>query len=94
MISKVHEWAMQYQPDGAPEPPSAKYQAHLPLRVSRETINKVVERKGVHCTHVDALRWVLLIVVRQFMNAVLSEIQITDLILVNIAGILPLQLDR
>jgi hypothetical protein len=48
---------MQYQPAGAPPPPSAKYQAHLSLRVSRETINAAVERRGVHCTHVDALRF-------------------------------------
>lgn len=53
----LHEWAMQYHPDGAPPPPSAKYQSSLNLRVSRETINETVERKGVHCTHVDALRF-------------------------------------
>ena len=53
----LHEWAMQYQPEGAPPPPSAKYQAHLPLRVSREQINAAVERSGVSCTHVDALRY-------------------------------------
>ncbi|KAL7566963.1 hypothetical protein ACA910_019894 [Epithemia clementina (nom. ined.)] len=53
----LHEWAMQYQPVGAPPPPSAKYQAHLPLRVDQDIINQVVERKGVHCTHVDALRY-------------------------------------
>lgn len=53
----LHEWAMQYQPDGAPTPPSGKYQAHLPLRVSRKVINDTVERKGVSCTHVDALRF-------------------------------------
>ena len=53
----LHEWAMQYQPDGAPPPPSAKYQSHLPLRVDRQVINQVVERKGVHCTHVDALKY-------------------------------------
>lgn len=53
----LHEWAMQYWPEGAPPPPSAKYQAHLPLRVSREMINAVVERRGVSCTHVDALRY-------------------------------------
>jgi len=53
----LHEWAMQYQPEGAPLPPSAKYQAHLPLRVSRKVICEAVERKGVHCTHVDALRF-------------------------------------
>ena len=53
----LHEWAMQYQPEGAPVPPSGKYQAHLPLRVDRETITRTVERKGIHCTHVDALRF-------------------------------------
>lgn len=53
----LHEWAMQYQPDGADPPPSAKYQSHLPLRVSRDVINQAVERRGISCTHVDALRY-------------------------------------
>ncbi|CAB9497598.1 expressed unknown protein [Seminavis robusta] len=53
----LHEWAMQYHPDGEPSPPSAKYQAHLPLRVSRQVISETVERKGISCTHVDALRF-------------------------------------
>ncbi len=53
----LHEWAMLYQPDGAAPPPSGKYQKHLPLRVSRETINSAVERRGISCTHVDALRF-------------------------------------
>jgi len=53
----LHEWAMQYQPANAPPPPSAKYQKHLPLRVSRQVINETVERKGISCTHVDALRF-------------------------------------
>lgn len=53
----LHEWAMQYHPDGAPPPPSAKYQGHLPLRVDQQVINETVERDGVHCTHVDALRY-------------------------------------
>ena len=53
----LHEWAMQYHPEGAPPPPSAKYQAHLQLRVPREVINETVERKGISCTHVDALRF-------------------------------------
>lgn len=52
----LHEWAMQYQPPGAPEPPSRKYQ-ELPLRVSQAEINAAVERRGVRCTHVDALRF-------------------------------------
>jgi hypothetical protein len=54
----LHEWAMQYHPDPtAPPPASAKYQAHLELRVDRSIVNAVVERRGVHCTHVDALRY-------------------------------------
>ncbi len=53
----LHEWAMQYHPEGAAPPPSAKYQSVLPLRVSREVINETVERKGISCTHVDALRF-------------------------------------
>ena len=53
----LHEWAMQYHPEGEPSPPSAKYQAHLPLRVNRQVINDTVERKGISCTHVDALRF-------------------------------------
>ena len=53
----LHEWAMLYRPPGAPQPPSAKYQSHLPLRASQETINAAVERRGISCTHVDALRF-------------------------------------
>lgn len=53
----LHEWAMQYHPLDAPPPPSAQYQSSLPLRVSRDIINKTVERKGIDCTHVDALRF-------------------------------------
>ena len=53
----LHEWAMQYHPPGADPPPSGKYQSHMPLRVSREVINEAVERRGIHCTHVDALRF-------------------------------------
>jgi len=53
----LHEWAMQYHPQGADPPPSAKYQNSLKLRVSREVINETVERKGIRCTHVDALRF-------------------------------------
>jgi hypothetical protein len=53
----MHEWAMQYWPEGAPPPPSAKYQQHLPLRVSRDVVNAAVERRGISCTHVDALRY-------------------------------------
>lgn len=53
----LHEWAMQYWPEGADPPPSARYQASaMPLRVSRETLNAAVE-SGVSCTHVDALRF-------------------------------------
>jgi hypothetical protein len=42
----LHEWAMQYQPPGAADPPSRKYQ-ELPLRVSQDEINAAVERRGV-----------------------------------------------
>jgi hypothetical protein len=53
----LHEWAMQYHPPGAPPPPSAQYQQHLPRRVPVATINAAVERVGTRCTHVDALRY-------------------------------------
>ena len=53
----LHEWAMLYHPDGAPPPPSATYQKSLPFRVSRTVINHAVERRGIRCTHVDALRF-------------------------------------
>ena len=53
----LHEWAMLYRPNGAPPPPSTKYQSHLPLRVDQIKINAAVERRGVSCTHVDALRF-------------------------------------
>lgn len=48
---------MQYRPAGAPPPPSARYQDHLKLRVNQQIINDTVERKGISCTHVDALRF-------------------------------------
>jgi hypothetical protein len=55
----LHEWAMQYTPSTttAAPPKSAQYQAHLPLRVSSKVICETVERQGVHCTHVDALKY-------------------------------------
>lgn len=54
----LHEWAMQYHPPNAAPPPSNQYQSHLQLRVSQATLNDVVERRqGIHCTHVDALRY-------------------------------------
>jgi hypothetical protein len=49
----LHEWAMQYWPEGAMKPPSARYQSGaMRLRVSREVLNSAVEA-GVSCTHVD-----------------------------------------
>eukprot|EP00957_Ditylum_brightwellii_P183829 14002538-Ditylum_brightwellii.AAC.1 len=48
---------MQYHPPNAKPPPSSKYQKHIHLRVNRDTINAVVERRGIDCTHVDALRF-------------------------------------
>lgn len=54
----LHEWAMQYHPDGADPPPSARFQMQsMPLRVPRKTINEAIERRGIACTHVDALRF-------------------------------------
>ena len=53
----LHEWAMLYHPTGAEPPPSASYQRNLELRVSRDAINSAVERRGIRCTHVDALRF-------------------------------------
>ncbi len=54
----LHEWAMQYWPDGAEPPPSASYQQEsMPLRVDRRVLNEAVELHGVRCTHVDALRF-------------------------------------
>ena len=49
---------MLYNPDtSSPPPPSSKYQSHLSFRVSQQIINEQVERKGVRCTHIDALRF-------------------------------------
>lgn len=54
----LHEWAMVYQPEGAPTPPSLAYQSgNVPLRVSRDAINAAVERQPLRCTHVDAVRF-------------------------------------
>jgi hypothetical protein len=33
------------------------YQPHLPRRVSADVIRTTVERRGVHCTHVDAIKY-------------------------------------
>lgn len=49
---------MLYRPTpDSPPPSSLQYQAHLPLRISQDIINEQVERKGVRCTHLDALRF-------------------------------------
>lgn len=55
----LHEWAMQYHPEGSAAPPSAQYQrdSGMALRVSQRELNDAVERRGVSCTHVDALRF-------------------------------------
>jgi hypothetical protein len=54
----MHEWAMLYNPDtSSPPPPSSKYQSHLSLRIPQQVINEQVERKGIRCTHIDALRF-------------------------------------
>jgi hypothetical protein len=33
------------------------YQPHLPRRVSAKVIRETVDRRGVHCTHVDAIKY-------------------------------------
>ena len=54
----LHEWAMQYRPDGAPPAPSERFQRHsMALRVPQHVVNAAVEREGISCTHVDALRF-------------------------------------
>lgn len=54
----MHEWAMLYNPDlSSTPPPSSRYQSHLSLRIPQRVINEQVERKGVRCTHIDALRF-------------------------------------
>ena len=55
----LHEWAMVYHPPNSihPTPPSNKYQSHLSKRISQSIINDTVEKNGIHCTHVDALRF-------------------------------------
>ncbi|KAJ1491055.1 hypothetical protein T484DRAFT_1934148 [Baffinella frigidus] len=54
----LHEWAMVYRPAGAEVPASLEYQKDvLPLRVSQDEINEAVERTGIQCTHVDAIRF-------------------------------------
>lgn len=54
----LHEWAMQYWPEGAAPPPSRHYQEEtMPLRVTQDVINDVIQTQGVRCTHVDALRF-------------------------------------
>ncbi|KAL3787488.1 hypothetical protein HJC23_001138 [Cyclotella cryptica] len=54
----MHEWAMLYNPNlTSPPPPSSKYQSHLSLRIPQRVINEQVERRGIRCTHIDALRF-------------------------------------
>lgn len=52
----LHEWAMLYHPATAASAPH-KHQ-NLPLRVSQETLNELVEtRTPLRCTHFDAFRF-------------------------------------
>jgi hypothetical protein len=54
----LHEWAMVYHPPSATTPPpSTQYQSHLKFRISQQIINDTIESRGIHCTHVDALRF-------------------------------------
>ncbi|GAB5371278.1 hypothetical protein AAMO2058_001565600 [Amorphochlora amoebiformis] len=53
----LHEWAMLYHPAESKEKPPHKYQS-IPLRVSQETVNSVIDREGgIRCTHFDAFRF-------------------------------------
>ena len=51
----LHEWAMLYQPAGS-RCGLSRYQS-LPLRVSQEALNTVVESVPIACTHFDAYRF-------------------------------------
>ena len=53
-----HEWAMLYSGRnvGVNEPLPA-HQKEVPLRVSQDTIDEVVETLGLRCTHFDAFRF-------------------------------------
>ncbi|CAM9380226.1 unnamed protein product [Chrysoparadoxa australica] len=51
----LHEWAMLYAP---PQGSSSKSQhQNLPLRVSQEELNRLVEEQPLRCTHFDAFRF-------------------------------------
>ena len=50
----LHEWAMLYRPAGAPQP--CRHQ-DLPLRLSQQALNQVVESVPIACTHFDAFRF-------------------------------------
>jgi len=50
----LHEWAMVYKPPS--EQPMARHQ-RLPLRLSQEEVNEVVESSTLACTHFDAFRF-------------------------------------
>ncbi|CBN78709.1 conserved unknown protein [Ectocarpus siliculosus] len=57
----LHEWAMLYRPRGAEEAGIDARSVHqtLPLRVSQDEINAMVEGRGgaLACTHFDAFRF-------------------------------------
>lgn len=50
----LHEWAMIYQggPDG-----QARHEGTLPLRVSQDCIDAIVQARPLCCTHFDAFRF-------------------------------------
>lgn len=56
-----HEWAMLYSGGEAARRGGPgqlkKHQGALPLRVSQETVDKVVESSSIRCTHFDAWRF-------------------------------------
>ena len=50
----LHEWAMLYRP--ASDDVGSSYQGGLPLRVDLSVVEEVVDKGGLKCTHIDAIR--------------------------------------
>lgn len=52
-----HEWAMLYSGAKNQSQPLKKHQEKLPLRISQDTLDHVVEAGQLRCTHFDAWRF-------------------------------------
>jgi hypothetical protein len=50
----LHEWAMLYRPTSSDV--GSSYQGSLPLRVDLSVVEEVVDKGGLKCTHIDAIR--------------------------------------